>query len=238
MSFVKELASAFYALDHPDNAYWMCAYMRDQFPFIGIKKPERSFVFKSIYKEYGQCEDWFEVCSELFAMPEREFQYAAMDYLMSAQKCWDKRLPELIDRWVDEQSWWDVVDVLGPKVLGAYFLRFPGERDVWVARWMASPVFWHQRLCILFQLGYKSKTDLELLSAVILSLRTSKEFFIQKAIGWILRQYARTNADWVNEFVAENELMPLSQRKALKHISHLPLANLGGLPKVRSEEDF
>jgi 3-methyladenine DNA glycosylase AlkD len=69
-------------------------------------------------------------------------------------------------------------------------------------------------------------------------LRTSKEFFIQKAIGWILRQYARTNADWVCEFVAENELMPLSQREALKHISHLPLANLGGLPKVRSEEDF
>jgi 3-methyladenine DNA glycosylase AlkD len=103
---------------------------------------------------------------------------------------------------------------------------------------MASPVFWHQRLCILFQLGYKSKTDLVLLVQVILALNTSKEFFIQKAIGWILRQYARTNANWVCEFVEENELMPLSKREALKHISHLPLANLGGLPKVRSEEDF
>ena len=238
MSFVKEITAAFYALDHPENAYWMRGYMRDQYPFIGIKKPERTVVFKAIYKAHGRCEDWFEVCSALFAMPEREFQYAAMDYLMTAQKCWDKRLPELIDRWVDAQTWWDVVDVLGPKVLGAYFLRFPGERDAWVARWMASPVFWHQRLCILFQLGYKSKTDLALLSRVILALNSSKEFFIQKAIGWMLRQYARTNADWVHEFVEENALMPLSKREALKHISHLPLANLGGLPKVRGEEDF
>jgi 3-methyladenine DNA glycosylase AlkD len=219
MSFVRELSNAFYALGNPDNAYWMRWYMRDQYPFIGIKKPERAAVFKEIYKTHGRGEDWFEVCSELFAMPEREFQYAAMEYLMKAQKCWDLRVPALIDSWVDTKTWWDVVDVLGPKVLGAYFLTFPEQRDAWIARWMASPVFWHQRLCILFQLGYKSKTDLQVLSAVILSLNTSKEFFIQKAIGWALRQYAWTDADWVREFVDENALMPLSKREALKHIS-------------------
>lgn len=219
MSFVSELSNAFYALGNPDNAYWMRWYMRDQYPFIGIKKPERATVFKEIYKAHGRGEDWFEVCSELFAMPEREFQYAAMEYLMKAQKCWDPRVPALIDSWVDTKTWWDVVDVLGPKVLGAYFLTFPEQRDAWIARWMASPVFWHQRLCILFQLGYKSKTDLQVLSDVILSLNTSKEFFIQKAIGWALRQYARTDADWVREFVDENVLMPLSKREALKHIS-------------------
>lgn len=219
MSFVSELSNAFYALGNPDNAYWMRWYMRDQYPFIGIKKPERAAVFKEIYKTHGRGEDWFEVCFELFAMPEREFQYAAMEYLMKAQKCWDPRVPALIDSWVDTKTWWDVVDVLGPKVLGAYFLTFPEQRDAWIARWMASPVFWHQRLCILFQLGYKSKTDLQVLSAVILSLNTSKEFFIQKAIGWALRQYARTDADWVREFVDENVLMPLSKREALKHIS-------------------
>jgi 3-methyladenine DNA glycosylase AlkD len=219
MSFVRELSNAFYALGNPDNAYWMRWYMRDQYPFIGIKKPERAAVFKEIYKTHGRGEDWFEVCTELFAMPEREFQYAAMEYLMKAQKCWDLRVPALIDSWVDTKTWWDVVDVLGPKVLGAYFLTFPEQRDAWIARWMASPVFWHQRLCILFQLGYKSKTDLQVLSAVILSLNTSKEFFIQKAIGWALRQYAWTDADWVREFVDENALMPLSKREALKHIS-------------------
>ena len=79
MSFVKELTAAFYALDYPENAFWMRGYMRDQYPFIGIKKPARATVFKAIYQAHGQCGDWFEVCSELFAMPEREFQYAAMD---------------------------------------------------------------------------------------------------------------------------------------------------------------
>ena len=210
MSFVQVLSTAFYALDNPDNAYWMRWYMRDQYPFIGIKKPERTTVFKEIYKAYGRSEDWFEVCSELFAKPEREFQYAAMEYLMKAEKCWDQRVPALIDFWVDD---------LGPKVLGAYFMKFPERRDAWIAKWMASPVFWHQRLCILFQLGYKSNTDLDLLSTVILSLNTSKEFFIQKAIGWALRQYARTDADWVRDFVSENSLMSLSKREALKHIS-------------------
>jgi len=219
MSFVGVLKEAFFALENQENAKWMRWYMRDQYPFIGIKKPERSIVFKSIYKQYGRSEDWFEVCTELFALPEREFQYAAMEYLLKAKKSWDHRIPELVDRWVDAKTWWDVVDVLGPKVLGQYFSQFPDQRDRWVATWMKSPIFWHQRLCILFQLDYKSKTDLVLLSQVILALNTSKEFFIQKAIGWTLRQYARTDADWVREFVESNALMPLSKREALKHIS-------------------
>jgi 3-methyladenine DNA glycosylase AlkD len=219
MKFVGEVMAAFHALENPENAYWMRWYMRDQYPFLGIKKPERALVFKEIYQIHGRSEDWFEVCSELFAMPEREFQYAAMEYLLKAEKAWDHRVPALVDQWVDAKTWWDVVDVLGPKVLGAYFLKFPAERDAWIARWMASPIFWHQRLCILFQLGYKSKTDLTLLTKVILSLNTSKEFFIQKAIGWALRQYARTDANWVLEFVGDNPLMPLSKREAMKHIS-------------------
>ena len=219
MNFVFAIKEAFYALENPENAYWMRWYMRDQYPFIGIKKPERAVVFKAIYKEYGRRDDWFEVCSELFAMPEREFQYVAMEYMLKAKKSWDSRIPEIIDRWVDEKTWWDVVDVLGPKVLSDYFMLFPEQRDTWVARWMKSPIFWHQRLCILFQLNYKAKTDLDLLSQVILALNTSKEFFIQKAIGWALRQYARTDADWVRAFVEEHSLMPLSKREALKHIS-------------------
>jgi 3-methyladenine DNA glycosylase AlkD len=219
MNFVVAIKEAFYALDNPENAYWMRWYMREQYPFIGIKKPERTVVFKAIYKEHGRGEDWFEVCSELFALPEREFQYAAMEYMLKAKKSWDSRIPELIDRWVDAKTWWDVVDVLAPKVLSEYFMQFPEQRDKWVARWMKSPIFWHQRLCILFQLNYKAKTDLVLLSQVILALNTSKEFFIQKAIGWALRQYARTDADWVRDFVEANSLMPLSKREALKHIS-------------------
>ena len=218
MSFVGAIRGAFYALENPENARWMRQYMRNKYLFIGIKKPEQALVFKDIYKKYGKAEDWYEVSSELFAMPEREFQYVAIEYLWKAKKSWDPRVPMLVHRWVDENSWWDVVDVLGPKVLGMYFQRFPQELSEWIPIWMESPNFWHQRLCILFQLGYKNQTDLTLLSTIILSLNTSKEFFIQKAIGWSLRQYARTDPEWVLNFVDHHPLMPLSKREALKHL--------------------
>jgi 3-methyladenine DNA glycosylase AlkD len=217
MSFVGATKDAFYALKNPENAHWMRQYMRNKYQFIGIKKPEQALVFKDIYKKFGKAEDWYEVSSELFAMPEREFQYVAMAYLLKAKNSWDSRVPLLVHRWVDENSWWDVVDVLGPKVLGLYFQRFPQERSEWIPLWMKSPNFWHQRLCILFQLDYKKNTDVTHLSTIILSLNTSKEFFIQKAIGWSLRQYARTDPEWVLNFVDNHPLMPLSKREALKH---------------------
>jgi 3-methyladenine DNA glycosylase AlkD len=217
MSFVGATKDAFYALKNPENAHWMRQYMRNKYQFIGIKKPEQALVFKDIYKKFGKAEDWYEVSSELFAMPEREFQYVAMAYLLKAKNSWDSRVPLLVHRWVDDNSWWDVVDVLGPKVLGLYFQRFPQERSEWISIWMKSPNFWHQRLCILFQLDYKKQTDVTLLSTIILSLNTSKEFFIQKAIGWSLRQYARTDPEWVLDFVDNHPLMPLSKREALKH---------------------
>jgi len=217
MSFVGATKDAFYALKNPENAHWMRQYMRNKYQFIGIKKPEQALVFKDIYKKFGKAEDWYEVSSELFAMPEREFQYVAMAYLLKAKNSWDSRVPLLVHRWVDDNSWWDVVDVLGPKVLGLYFQRFPQERSEWISIWMKSPNFWHQRLCILFQLDYKKNTDVTHLSTIILSLNTSKEFFIQKAIGWSLRQYARTDPEWVLNFVDNHPLMPLSKREALKH---------------------
>jgi len=218
MSFIGAIKDAFYALENPENAHWMRQYMRNKYLFIGIKKPEQALVFRDIYKIYGKAEDWYEVSSELFAMPEREFQYVAMAYLLKAKNSWDSRVPLLVHRWVDENSWWDVVDVLGPKVLGLYFQRYPQERSEWISLWIKSPNFWHQRLCILFQLDYKKNTDVTHLSTIILSLNTSKEFFIQKAIGWSLRQYARTDPEWVLNFVDNHPLMPLSKREALKQL--------------------
>jgi 3-methyladenine DNA glycosylase AlkD len=151
-------------------------------------------------------------------MPEREFQYVAMEYVKQAKKSWDKRLPSLFESWVGEDSWWDMVDFLAPQILGPYFLKFPEDRDVWIQRWMDSGNFWLQRFCLIFSLGYKGKTDTMLLAKNIQALSSSKEFFIQKAIGWALRQYARTDPEWVIDFVGNNALAPLSKREALKHL--------------------
>jgi 3-methyladenine DNA glycosylase AlkD len=216
--FVKAITEALRDLADADNAFKMRKYMRDKYPFLGVNKPERQEVFKHLYKLHGSSQDWFDISSELFAMPEREFQYVAMEYVKQAKKSWDTRLPALFEQWVGEESWWDVVDFLAPQILGPYFLQFPAERDVWIQRWMNSGNFWLQRFCLVFSLGYKDKTDAVLLAKNIQALSSSKEFFIQKAIGWALRQYARTDPDWVREFVANNALAPLSKREALKHV--------------------
>ena len=216
--FVKAITEALRDLADADNAFKMRKYMRDKYPFLGVNKPERQEVFKHLYKLHGSSQDWFDISSELFAMPEREFQYVAMEYVKQAKKSWDTRLPALFEQWVGEESWWDVVDFLAPQILGPYFLQFPAERDVWIQRWMNSGNFWLQRFCLVFSLGYKDKTDVVLLAKNIQALSSSKEFFIQKAIGWALRQYARTDPDWVREFVANNALAPLSKREALKHV--------------------
>ena len=216
--FIPAITEALRDLADADNAFWMCKYMREKYPFLGVKKPERYEVFKHLYKQYGYSEDWFEVSSQLFAMPEREFQYVAMDYVKLAKKSWDKRVPALCEQWVGQDSWWDVVDNLAPQILGPYFLQFPEERDVWIQRWMDSGNFWLQRFCLVFSLGYKDKTDTVLIAKTIQALSGSKEFFIQKAIGWALRQYARTDPEWVMDFVGNNALAPLSKREALKHL--------------------
>ena len=216
--FIPAITEALRDLADADNALWMRKYMREKYPFLGVKKPERHEVFKHLYKQYGSSVDWFEVSSQLFAMPEREFQYVAMEYVKLAKKSWDKRLPALFESWVGEDSWWDVVDFLAPQILGPYFLKFPSDRDVWIQRWMNSGNFWLQRFCLVFSLGYKEKTDTVLLAKTIQALSGSKEFFIQKAIGWALRQYARTDPEWVLDFVGNNALAPLSKREALKHL--------------------
>ena len=216
--FCIALEDAFRDLANIENAGWMRKYMRDQFPFLGIKKPEREEVFSALYRLHGNPTDFVETSKYLFSKPEREFQYIAMEYVRKSKSAWDDRVPALVEEWIGEESWWDVVDVLGPQIMGPYFLKFPAQRAYWIQRWMASGNFWLQRVCLVFQLNYKGKTDRDLLANVIIPLAGSKEFFIQKAIGWALRQFARYDADWVRDFVATNNLAPLSKREAMKHI--------------------
>ncbi|MHA8086953.1 DNA alkylation repair protein [Aquirufa sp. Wall-65K1] len=215
---LAHLSEQMHAHAQEENSFWMRKYMRDQFPFLGIKKPLRHQILQAWYKQEGKGLDWFVVANELFQMREREFQYLALDYLLLEKKQWDDRIPELVENWIGNQSWWDVVDVLGPHVMGHYLLKNPAQRDFWISRWMSSGNFWLQRVCVLFQLTYKQKTDIALLSSIILELSREKEFFIQKAIGWSLRQYARVDGIWVKDFVKSHELAALSRREALKHL--------------------
>ncbi|MNF47972.1 DNA alkylation repair enzyme [compost metagenome] len=117
-------------------------------------------------------------------------------------------------------SWWDSVDTIAKYILGEYLLEFPLETDSIIGRFSNSENMWLKRSAILFQLGYKEKTNFELLKAICEKHKSSTEFFIQKAIGWALREYGKTNPEAVREFVHNSDFKPLSKKEALKNISY------------------
>jgi 3-methyladenine DNA glycosylase AlkD len=203
---------------NPKAARPMKKYMRDRFEFLGLKSPQRRELLKSFVAEYGlpPLEELDEIMRQLWAWPEREFQYTAMDLLDRRQR---KLTPEhvgLLEYLIVTKSWWDTVDLLASHGVGGLFARYPEIRDEHIGRWRISDDFWLRRTTLLFQLPYKGHTDEELLYALIQENLDSKEFFIQKAIGWALREYSKTNATSVQGFVAETDLAPLSEREALK----------------------
>lgn len=124
----------------------------------------------------------------------------------------------LLEYLITNKSWWDSVDFIASTMVGAYFIKFPNEIQSVIPRWMKSESMWLKRTCIIFQLKYRDKVDLKLLSTVIIKCLGSKEFFINKAIGWALREVSKTNAEWVIDFANKYELSGLSRREALRLI--------------------
>ena len=191
----------------------MAAYMRDQFPFLGVQTPARRLAMKPLIKAFRGRP--LEAATLLWQQPEREFQYVACD-LLRASTLSAADLPAL-EALVTSKSWWDSVDSLAPSI-GALVLR---ER-VLVARMDAlirAENLWLRRVALLYQLGWKEGTDRERLFGYCLACGPESEFFIRKAIGWALRQYARTDPAAVREFLRQNAgvLSPLSLREAGKH---------------------
>lgn len=195
--------------------------MKNRCLFFGIKSPLRKEIIKEFFAENGLPEfaELNDIIDELFQLPQREFQYFGIELCGKLKKQWTAETLSLFEKMVVTKSWWDSVDYIKSVCLKDYFLKFPDERFEITQRWIDSGNIWLQRLSVIFQLGYKEKTDVELLQRNILQLTDSNEFFVQKAIGWALRDYARFNAEFVKKFVADNKLKPLSKREALKHLA-------------------
>jgi 3-methyladenine DNA glycosylase AlkD len=136
----------------------------------------------------------------------------------------EKELPSDFIRTIEylliTKSWWDTVDSIAGNSVGAHFKRYPRVREKYLARWRKSENFWLRRTTLLFQLNYKKDTDFPLLCDLIRENLGSKEFFINKAIGWSLRQYSRVDPQGVRDFVAQTPLHPLSKREALKWLEN------------------
>ena len=218
-----------------ENAEKQAAYLRHQFEFIGLKTPERRLLAKDFLKEKkGDKQIDWELVFEFWNLPEREFQYLALDYLHQMKKGLIFDDMEKIKKLTVSKSWWDTVDALD-ELVGHLLLtgrKQATENDsiayeqvkTLVKEWAQAENFWLRRIAIDCQLSFKNQTDLELLSYNIeknlLGSSFADEFFITKAIGWALRDLAKTNSAWVIKFIEEheNKMAKLSIRGASKHL--------------------
>jgi len=218
--YVASLKTLFEQNADPAQAAPMKKYMRDQFEYLGIKTPKNVALQKEFFEEHDfpPLSELEPVLHDLWSLPQREFQYVAVGLLGRFNKQIPAKFIKTIEYMIITKSWWDTVDSLAGAIVGVHFQRFPEIREKYLAKWRASDNFWLRRTTILFQLNYKKETDFGLLCEIIRENLDSKEFFINKAIGWSLRQYARVDPKSVTKFVKSTPLHPLSRREALKHL--------------------
>lgn len=207
------------SLQDSERAVSMAAYMRNQFPFLGIAATPRKLVAKSYFRialqEHIIDFDFVEKC---FQQQEREYQQLAVDYLLSIQNLLTPEDLNRIKKYIVTKSWWDTVDGLDG-VVGSMTLRYPELKKVMV-EWSQTDNIWLRRVAIDHQLLFKNKTDTLLLAEIITNNFGTKEFFINKAFGWSLRDYSKTNPQWVKDFIQKHssQMAPLSIREGSKYL--------------------
>jgi len=219
-SYLVPLITLFQENANPTQAGPMKKYMRDQFEYLGIKSPQFKVLFKNFIDQYGlpTVSDLASIVYSLWNLPQREFQYLAVGFVERLENQLPPKFIKTIEYMIVNISWWDTVDSIAGDTVGIHFCRFPDVREKYLSKWRASDNFWLRRTTILFQLNYKKETNFDLLCEIIQENLDSKEFFINKAIGWSLRQYARVNPKVVKKFVEATPLHPLSRREAMKHL--------------------
>ncbi|WP_163144322.1 DNA alkylation repair protein [Bacillus sp. 22-7] len=203
-----------------EKAIPMQNYMKNRFSFLGIKAPERRALLKEYFNQTGLLKQAFNPAfvEALWDMEEREYQAAALDYIGKFTRKLDKSHLALVEKLITSKSWWDTVDMLAAHAVGAIAAKNPEIIPGKIEGWATSENMWLHRTAILFQLKYKASTDEELLYRFILLNNDSKEFFIQKAIGWALREYSKTNPESVKKFIESNTLAKLSIREGSKYV--------------------
>ncbi len=197
--FISALEAEFSKKANATVAAGQKAYMRNQFEFYGLKTELRRAIQKPfLVKEFlPSKKEMHVIVKTLWKKPQREFQLFAQELVSKYVKQFDKNDIALLEFMITHKSWWDTVDFIAVNVVGKYLKMFPEEIKRCVKHWLASNNIWLQRTALLFQLKYKTEMNTALLSANINALLGSKEFFINKAIGWVLREYSKTNPAWV-----------------------------------------
>ena len=215
---VEELLENLKIVANPDDAVAMKAYMKNKFEFLGVKTPARRKLAKTFFKQQTDSVIDWNFINEAWNNPYREFQYAALDYLEIRKKLLTPSDLPRLKKLAQTKSWWDTIDFLD-RLVGSIIARFPETKEI-ILSWSCDQDFWLRRLAIDHQLLRKEDTDTELLEKILVNNLGQTEFFINKAIGWALRDYSKTNPDWVRDFIERHqaEMAALSIREGSKYL--------------------
>jgi DNA alkylation repair enzyme len=195
-------------------------YMQDKFRFLGIRGGTRTEIYKKYFPDARKTKtiDW-DFVESCWNKEEREFQYAVVYYLKAIQRFLKREDISRLKYLIVTKSWWDTVDLLA-KVVGSLVIRIEGYDQI-MLEWSKDSNIWLRRVAILYQLSLKDKVDEQILDNILVNNLGNSEFFINKAIGWALRDYSKFNPEWVREFIKKNKanMTNLSIREASKYLN-------------------
>lgn len=214
-----EIINKFEEHRNKENALAMKTYMKDKFEFLGIRSPLRKELQKEFLKNIDKKAPINKnLVKLLWNENSREFQYLAIDYLVKVKKQLQKEDMIFIEELITTKSWWDSVDIIASHLVGEICKMYPNLVDEYILKWSTDEDMWLRRTSILYQLKYKENLDTENLEKVIKVNINDKEFFIRKSIGWALREYSKTNKEWVRSFINNNQLSNLSIKEGSKYL--------------------
>lgn len=219
MDKYTEIKKRFESREDKENAAVMSKYMRNMFDFYGLHAPERKKVYEDLIRadKKAKAIDW-DFLDRCYEDGHREFQYLVCDYLLAAEQYVVFEDIPKIRNYIITKSWWDTIDFLD-KVIGAVGLRDARVKDL-MTDWSKDKNIWIRRTAIDHQLGLKDKTDTVLLERIIINCLGGDEFFVNKAIGWALRDCSKTDPAFVKGFIDRHKdrMSSLSIKEASKYI--------------------
>jgi len=217
----EHLTTDLRAVADPEKVPKMVAYMKDNFAFLGVTSPIRKAAQKPfmVVARRSDPDDVLDVADRCWAQEEREFQYVGCELLRARAKTFHADDLSRLHALIVDKPWWDTIDALAAHPVGTLVSRFP-ELGKTMDLWIDDENMWVARVAILHQLRFKHDLDQARLFDYVEKRAGDTEFFIRKALGWALRDYARVAPDAVREFVARHHdaLSGLTRREAMKHL--------------------
>lgn len=221
MEYVEFLVAQLRENADPQRAAKMQAYMKTDQPFYGVAAPERKKLFKVAKKQFAinSLQEYQDIVLALWQSSHRESQYQALEVAEAYKKFRTVDSMGLYEQLLLTAENWDTVDWIAITLVGLLVMPHKELEETLIA-WRSHENFWMRRSSLIAHIKHKQNTNTALLSETIQMLSHETEFFIRKAIGWTLREYSKTDPDWVSRFVHDNDetLSGLSKREALKII--------------------